>query len=233
MRASGRCHDLSRGEVNDNAAELVPATALGVVGHALRVSSPRSRPRDGRYDGFLVVFAMAVIMWVSEVVDTVANHRLDGYGIEPRDVDGLTGIIAAPFLHAGFGHLAANTVPFLAMGFVIAFRGAMRVAAVTAIVALVSGVGTWLVAPANTVHIGASGVVFGYATYLLSRGFFDRDLPALAVGLVVGALWGTALLGGLLPQQGISWQGHLFGAIGGVLAARVLARRTRKREAAF
>lgn len=171
-----------------------------------------------------MVFALAVIMWASEIVDTVVNHRLDGYGIEPRDVDGLTGIIAAPFLHAGFDHLAANTVPFLVMGFVIAFKGAMRVAAVTVIVALVSGIGTWLVAPANTVHIGASGVVFGYATYLFSRGFFDRDLVGLAIGLVVGAIWGTALLGGLLPQEGISWQGHLFGAVGGVLAARMLAR---------
>lgn len=196
------------------------------------MSSSPARPRDGRYDGFLAVFAMAALMWVSEIVDSVADHRLDGYGIEPRDVDGLTGIIAAPFLHAGFDHLASNTVPFLVMGFVIAFKGAVRVAAVTVIVALVSGVGTWLVAPANTVHIGASGIVFGYAAYLLSRGFFDRDLVALAIGLVVGAIWGTALLGGLLPEEGVSWQGHFFGAVGGVLAARVLAR-PRKLEPAF
>ncbi len=181
--------------------------------------------RKTRYDGFLVIFALVLIMWVSEAVDTVVGHRLDGYGIEPRDPDGLSGIIASPFLHGGFEHLISNTVPFLVMGFVIAFKGAVRVATVTAIVALVSGLGTWLVAPADTVHIGASGVVFGYATYLLSRGFFDRQLLGLAVGLAVGAIWGTALLGGLLPEEGISWQGHLFGAIGGVVAARVLARR--------
>jgi membrane associated rhomboid family serine protease len=189
------------------------------------VSRTPSSRRDGRYDGFLVVFALVAIMWVSEIVDAIANHRLDSYGIEPRDVDGLSGIVSAPFLHGGFDHLISNTVPFLAMGFVIAFKGAMRVGLVTVIVALVSGIGTWLVGPANTVHIGASGVVFGYATYLLSRGFFDRDLLGLAIGLVVGAIWGTALLGGLLPQEGISWQGHLFGAIGGILAARVLARK--------
>ena len=171
-----------------------------------------------------MVFGLVAIMWVSEIVDAVANHRLDQYGIEPRDPDGLTGILAAPFLHGGFDHLTANTVPFLVMGFVIAFKGAVRVAVVTLIVALVSGIGTWLVAPANTVHIGASGVVFGYATYLLSRGFFDRDLLGLAIGVAVGAIWGTALLGGLLPQEGVSWQGHFFGAVGGVVAARVLAR---------
>jgi membrane associated rhomboid family serine protease len=166
---------------------------------------------------------MAALMWVVEIVDSVADHRLDRYGIEPRDTDGLVGIFAAPFLHAGFGHLAANTVPFVVMGLVIAFKGALRVLAVTAIVALASGLGTWLVAPAATLHIGASGVVFGYATYLLARGFFNRDLLELAIGIAVGAIWGTALLGGLLPEDGISWQGHLFGAIGGVIAARMLA----------
>ena len=199
----------------------------------LSLVSPATRDgRSSRYDGFIVVFAMVLLMWVSEAADTVADHRLDGYGIEPRDADGLSGIVAAPFLHGGFDHLISNTIPFLAMGFVIAFKGAVRVAAVTAIVALVSGLGTWLVAPAGTIHIGASGVVFGYATYLLTRGFFDRDLLGLAIGLVVGLVWGSALLGGLLPEEGISWQGHLFGAIGGVVAARVLARKREGRRVA-
>ena len=187
-------------------------------------SSADSR-RGIMHAGFRVVAAMAALMWVSEIVDTLADHRLDGYGIEPREGDGLVGIVTAPFLHAGFGHLISNTVPFLVMGFVIAFKGATRVLTVTVVVALVSGVGTWLVGPADSVHIGASGVVFGYATYLLSRGFFDRDVLELGIGFLVGAIWGTALIGGVLPEEGISWQGHLFGAIGGVLAARLLARR--------
>lgn len=181
--------------------------------------------RDVRTSGFRVVLALAALMWVGEIADSLAGHRLDRYGIEPRDGDGLIGVLAAPFLHAGFGHLISNTVPFLLMGFAIAFKGAARVLAVTVIVGAVSGVGTWLVAPDDTLHVGASGVVFGYATYLLSRGFFDRDVLELAIGFVVGAIWGTALVGGLLPQEGISWQGHLFGALGGVVAARALARR--------
>jgi len=167
---------------------------------------------------------MVALMWGLEVVDAIAGGSLDQYGIEPRDDDGLTGVVAAPFLHAGFGHLIANTVPFVVMGLVIAFNGAVRVLAVTAIVTLVSGLGTWLVAPELTLHIGASGVVFGYATYLISRGVFNRDALELAVGLIVVLVWGTALLGGLRPEDGISWQGHLFGAIGGVVAARVLRR---------
>jgi len=178
-------------------------------------------------DGFVVLAAMLVLMWGTELVDAVPGVQLDRYGIEPRDTDGLAGVAAAPFLHVGFGHLVANSVPFVLMGATIAVAGAKRILLVTGIVALVSGLGTWLVAPAGTVHLGASGVVFGYATYLIVRGLFSRRPAQLAVGALVVALWGSALLAGLGPQEGISWQGHLFGAIGGVVAARVLAGRER------
>ena len=163
-------------------------------------------------------------MWVLEVIDLALDHRLDRYGIEPRDPDGLDGVVTAPFLHVGFGHLIANTLPFVVMGVVIAFEGPLRLVGVTVIAALVSGLGTWVVAPEGTIHLGASGVVFGYATYLISRGAFNRRLVEMAIGAAVALIWGGALLAGLEPQQGISWQGHLFGAIGGVVAARVLAR---------
>jgi len=168
---------------------------------------------------------MVLLMWGLEVVDAILDNRLDRYGIEPREVDGLDGIVAAPFLHVGFGHLAANTVPFVVMGLVIALEGPLRLLGVTAITAVVSGLGTWLIAPADTIHLGASGVVFGYATYLIARGLFNRRPVEIAIGVVVALLWGGALLAGLEPQQGISWQGHLFGAIGGVVAARVLSER--------
>lgn len=180
---------------------------------------------DSRRGGVILVAAMATLMWISEVVDSVIG-RLDALGIEPRSVDGLWGVVLAPFLHAGFGHLAANTVPFLVLGALLALSGLRRVIAVTAIVALVSGLGTWLVAPAGTLHIGASGVVFGYAAYLIARGLFDRRWYYLLTGLVVALMQGGSLLLGLLPRDGISWQGHLFGALGGLLAARLLARRT-------
>jgi len=169
-----------------------------------------------------LVLALAALMWVLEVVDVALDNRLDRYGIEPRDVDGLDGIVAAPFLHVGFGHLIGNTIPFVAMGIVIAFEGPMRLLGVTAIAAFVSGIGTWLIAPAGTIHLGASGVVFGYATFLIARGWFNRRPAAIAIGLGVAVLFGGALLAGLEPQRGISWQGHLFGAVGGVVAARAL-----------
>lgn len=183
------------------------------------------RERSTRTDGLLVVAAMVALMWLLEVVDVIAGHRLDTYGITPRSAQGLAEIVSAPFLHLGFGHLVANTVPFVVMGAAIALGGAVRVLTVTAIVGLVSGLGVWLTAPAGSETLGASGLVFGYATYLLLRGLFNRSVLEIAIGLVVGAVWGTALLGGALPQHGISWQAHVFGAIGGVLAARLLARR--------
>jgi membrane associated rhomboid family serine protease len=187
--------------------------------------------RENRNEGFRVVLGLAALMWVLEVVDTIADHHLDQYGIEPRDADGLIGVVAAPFLHSGFDHLVSNTVPFVLLGLVIALQGAVRVAVVTLVVGLVSGLGTWLIAPEATVHIGASGIVFGYASYLLSRGFFDHDLLELAIGAVVGVVYGGALISGLVPEDGVSWQGHFFGAVGGLVAARMLAREPDSRPA--
>jgi membrane associated rhomboid family serine protease len=181
--------------------------------------------RDQRLAGFQIVAGMVALMWVSEVVDVIADHRLDRLGIEPHEADGLIGVVTAPFLHASFAHLLSNTLPFATMGIVIAFQGAVRVLAVTALVALVSGLGAWLFGAEGTVHIGASGVVFGYATYLVARGFFNRDALELAIAAVVAVVWGGALLGGLLPEEGISWQSHVFGAIGGVIAAQLFARK--------
>jgi membrane associated rhomboid family serine protease len=181
--------------------------------------------RSERQQGLLLVGALAAVMWVVEVVDQLSGGDLERYGIEPHHLDGLIGILTAPFLHAGFDHLLGNTVPFLLLGATIALSGLARVAATTAIVALIGGIGTWLIAPTGTDHIGASGIVFGYATYLIARGLFSRNMLHLAVGLGVIAIYGTTLLVGVVPTDGISWQGHLCGGIGGVVAARLLDRR--------
>ena len=196
------------------------------------MSVERNEARDRRFDGIRIVAFLVAVMWIAEIVDTIAGHRLDQYGIEPRDPDGLVGVGAAPFLHADFGHLISNTLPFVVLGLLIAVGGAVQVIKVTAIVAVVGGLGTWLIAPDNTVHIGASGIVFGYASYLLTRGIFNRSVPELLIAGVLAAVWGTALLAGLLPQDGISWQGHLCGAIGGVVAASMLAPKREIRSTA-
>jgi membrane associated rhomboid family serine protease len=187
----------------------------------------RSPAAEDRIRGVTLVVAMVIVMWALEVVDLVGGH-LDSDGIHPRDVDALPGVALAPFLHAGWGHLIGNTIPFLVLGFTIALGGLARTAAVTVIVALVAGLGTWLLGPAHTNHIGASGVVFGFATYLVARGAWSRRPVHLVVGLLVLGIYGTTLMFGLVPTPGVSWQGHLFGAIGGVVAARVLHAATRR-----
>ena len=181
--------------------------------------------RITRFPGLALVAALVALMWAVEVADLVLGDLDGAGGIRPRDLGGLDGVVLAPFLHGGFGHLLGNTVPFLVLGATIALGGLVRVAAVTGIVGLVSGLGVWLLAGAGSVHVGASGLVFGFATYLLAGGLFSRRLLHLAVGLVVLVLYGTTLLFGLVPTPGVSWQGHLFGALGGVLAARVLDAR--------
>ena len=181
--------------------------------------------REDRQAGFAFVSILVALMWVLEVYDQLTDESLDRYGIEPHDVDGLGGIFLAPFLHAGFDHLIGNTVPFVLLGFTIALGGILRVAATTLIVVVVGGLGTWLIAPTGTDHIGASGVVFGYAAYLIARGAYSRRLLHLGVGLVVLGVYGSTLLFGLVPRDGISWQGHLCGGIGGIVAARLLDRR--------
>jgi len=187
--------------------------------------------RSDRPQALIVVAALVGVMWVVEVVDQVfSGADLDQYGIRPHNApDGLLGIVSAPFLHAGFGHLIGNTIPFL--GAMIALSGLARVVSATLIVALVGGLGVWLFAPSGTDHIGASGIVFGYAAYLIARGIFSRNLLHLGVGIFVIAIYGSTLLFGLAPRDGISWQGHLFGAVGGLVAAWLLDSRRRAREA--
>jgi membrane associated rhomboid family serine protease len=179
----------------------------------------------------LPVFVALVVMWGVELVDLVLSGDLDRFGVRPRRLDGLDGIVFGPFLHRGFGHLIANTIPFLVLGAAIAIGSVRRWLTVTAIVAVVSGLGAWLFSDAGTVTVGASGLVFGYLTYLVTRGIFARKASWLLGGLVVLAIYG-GILWGLLPRPGISWSGHLFGAIGGVLAAWIVHRPGRDAGAA-
>lgn len=172
-----------------------------------------------------ILGGFVAVMWILEIVDIVLGGALNSYGVRPHQLIGLRGILFAPFLHGGLGHLIANTIPFLVLGWFVMLQETRDFFVVTGITMLVSGLGTWLVGSSNSVHIGASGIIFGYLGFLLLRGYFERNFPSILLSLIVGFLYGGTIWGVLPIQYGVSWQMHLFGFIGGVIAARLLARR--------
>lgn len=177
----------------------------------------------------VVLGGFIALIWALEIVDLLfLGGALNAYGIRPRSIIGLRGILFAPFLHGGLAHLTANTIPFLTFGWLIMLRETSDFFVVTAVTMITSGLGVWLFGSPYTIHIGASGLIFGYFGFLLLRGYFERSVPAIFLSLVVGLLYGGMIWGVLPLQFGISWQGHLFGFIGGGIAARLLARRKQR-----
>ena len=177
---------------------------------------------------------MLAVMWGLELVDAFTSYSFDDWGIKPRSVSGAVGIPLAPFLHGGFAHLIANTIPLFVLGVVIGLRGLRNLVDVSLIVGLLGGAAVWLMAPkyasgtqSLAVHIGASGIVFGYFGYLITRGFFDKSVRSLLVGVLVLLTYGGLFWGVLPSQPGVSWQSHLFGFIAGAIAASTLSKRTR------
>jgi membrane associated rhomboid family serine protease len=184
--------------------------------------------------GGVTILTFVALLYVIEAWDQVTGDHLENNGIRPLEADGLTGIIFAPLLHANWGHLAANTVPALVLGFLVTLAGLSRFIYATAIIWILGGLGTWLIgnvgAPAGveTNHIGASGLIFGWLTFLIVFGFFTRHAWQIVVGIVVLFVYGGVLWGALPGTFGVSWQGHLCGGIAGVVAAYLLSGPERK-----
>jgi membrane associated rhomboid family serine protease len=171
-----------------------------------------------------ILAALIAIMWGLEILDqSIFRHGLDTLGILPRQLIGLRGILFAPFLHGSFAHLAANTIPFLILGWLVMTQSIADFTIVSIICMVVGGLGTWAFG-ANGLHIGASGVIFGYLGFLLARAYFDRRLSSGAIALLVGSTYGTVLWGVFPSTPGISWEGHLFGFLGGILAAKLVTK---------
>ena len=171
----------------------------------------------------IILGGFVLLIWFLELVDSlILSGSLDTLGVQPRTLVGLRGILFMPFLHNGFGHVLANTIPFFILGWLVMLGGIPQFFVVVAVTMIVSGLGAWLFGSSNSVHIGASGLVFGFLGFLITRAYFERSLVSIALALFVFVLYGGILLGALPLQSGISWQGHLFGFVGGALAAYML-----------
>jgi membrane associated rhomboid family serine protease len=186
--------------------------------------------------GGATILTFVALLYLIELIDQLMHGRLDSNGIRPLTSDGLWGIIFAPILHANWQHLIANTIPLLVLGFLMTLAGISRFVWATVIVWILGGFGTWLIgnvgsACGPTDHIGASGLIFGWLTFLLAFGIFVRRFWDIIIGLVVLFAYGSVLLGAMpvLHQcGGVSWQGHLSGALAGVVAAYLLSSPERK-----
>ena len=172
----------------------------------------------------IILATFVAIFWLLEILDQfVFRGSLDIFGIIPHQVIGLRGILFAPFLHGDFPHLIANTVPFLILGWLVMLQETSDFFIVTGLTMLVGGLGVWLFAAPGSIHIGASILIFGYLGFLLLRGYFQRNIPSILLSILVFLLYGGTIWGVLPSRPGISWQGHLFGFLGGVLAAKLIA----------
>jgi membrane associated rhomboid family serine protease len=183
---------------------------------------PRSIGR-GIKDHAALLLGLLSLLWIVETVDLLPFLHLDRYGIHPRATSGLPGILTAPFLHAGFGHLLLNSFPFLVFGGTVLLSGVRVFWSVTIFVIAVGGFGVWLFGERYSNHIGASGLVFGYLGFLLARGVFEKSFASIVIAGAILIGYGGLLMGVLPVQAGVSWQSHLFGLLAGVLAARLLA----------
>ncbi|MFK0115054.1 rhomboid family intramembrane serine protease [Streptomyces sp. NPDC090994] len=204
----------------------------------MRGTAPAARtPERSRGDrakaAATLMAAWVALLWLLELADAASGHALDRFGIVPRTPSELADVVPASFVHFGFAHVAANSVPLLVLGFLAALGGIRRFLAVCAAVVVADGLGVWLISPSDTSTAGASGLIFGLFGFLLVSGFVERRPLGVLAGLLVAAVWGGSILAGLAPtQSGISWQGHLIGLAAGVAAAFAFRRRGRPRTPA-
>lgn len=166
-----------------------------------------------------ITFTCVALLWIVYFAGLFLPFNLLNYGIRPRSVDGLPGLIVAPFLHAGIRHLASNSIALAALLFFSLMYSRKLTFKAIVIIALAGGGGTWLFGAPNTIHVGASGIIFGLLGYLLAIGFFRRELLALLVSVAIACYYGWAVFSVFIVLPGVSWTGHFFGFASGIVAA--------------
>jgi membrane associated rhomboid family serine protease len=205
-------------------AEPLPAQPVsGASGKSARPSKTEPPFDPTSWSGALIaMLGLAAVLWVVQIVNAADSYRLDKYGLRPRDIDGLVGIVTSPFLHASYGHLIANSAPFVLIGWVVLLSGVRPFLLSSALIIVIGGLFTWVIAPSGII-VGVSALVMGWLGYLLGRAYFSRRVLWIIVAVLV-VFFFSGLFGGLLPSvgTGVSWQGHVAGFAAGIIAAWVL-----------
>tara|TARA_R110001592_G_scaffold113322_1_gene312363 strand:+ start:9093 stop:9689 length:597 start_codon:yes stop_codon:yes gene_type:complete len=169
----------------------------------------------------VLIVAVLALLWCIQVINFLSGQRLSRWGIVPRKASGLVGIILAPVLHNGFGHLLANTIPLLVLSILLLSFGEQTFVVVSVFISLVGGMTVWLFGSKDA-HVGASGLIFGQFGYLLSYGLLAQTIWAITVAVLVALLYG-GFIGNVLPKfkryKRVSWESHLSGLLAGIAAA--------------
>ena len=182
-------------------------------------------PKKSTIEEFKILLTIIAIFWLVEIVDfLIFQEGLDNFGIEPRNIIGLRGILLAPFLHGGFRHLVANTIPFITLGWLTMIQETSDFYIVSIVSAIVGGLGVWLLGQPDSVHIGASILIYGYLGFLLLRGWFQKNFPSILLSAIVFFFYGGLIFGIFPSRVGVSWEGHLFGFLGGAITAWLIAK---------
>ena len=182
----------------------------------------RSQKRkQQRNSGLRFAIGFLVVIWVVFALEQVFPDIV-ALGVHPLDPLGLPLIFTSPLLHANLEHIVSNSLPGALFAYLVGYSGKRVFWEVTTFVVIIGGLGVWLFGGVGTNHIGASGLVYGWLVYLLVRGFFNRSLEQILTGLVLGFFYSGLIYGVLPGTEGVSWQAHLFGSIGGFVAGMVI-----------
>lgn len=177
---------------------------------------------------FFTLIGLIVFLYAIELVDVLLPLSLDAFGIHPRSLFGLVGILFSPFLHADFSHLLSNTMPLLVLGFIVLKAEKLHFVTASLNIMFWGGLGTWLIGNSNAIHVGASGVIYGYFGYVLTRGVMERRAGWIVVSLLTLFFFGGMIYGVLPTQNAISWEGHLCGLLAGIWVARKRVNRNKR-----
>ena len=166
------------------------------------------------------VLILLIIIWIVEIVNLFTGHSLYIYGILPREIYGLKGIILHPFIHASLQHIISNTIPLFVLGFLVALDGKWPFIKTSVWIILCGGIFLWIFGR-SSFHVGASLVIFGYFGYVIMRAITKKTISSIIIAILTILLYG-GLIYGLVPVNNqISWEGHLFGLLSGLVAARI------------